>query len=387
MVREHHIHHPDAPVVPPEGPRVKIALLAHLHHPVAEPFAGGMESHTAMVADELVRRGHDVTLFAKADSRTRARLVPIMSAGFDYSRTRIEDGVDACDQALDDAISRALTVIADRDFDIVFNNSLNPLPYTELHDRPMITVLHTPPTLEKVNAVIESPGWAPGRRHVFVGVSETNAAAWRTTLPRVRCVPNGINLQRWQRHTRPVKDLAVWSARITPEKGLHLAIDAARITRMRLEFSGPIADPDYYAAQIVPRLGPDISHRGHLDHTRLAAHLARGQVFLSTSLWAEPFGLALVEAMACGTPVAAFPSGAARDVVGTLGGAVATDASANSLAQAVRRARTMDRNLVRGHAHRFDANTMIDAYEDIMRGLLAPGILDRRYISPMARTT
>ena len=71
---------------------MKIALLAHLHHPIAEPFGGGTEMHTALVADELTRRGHEVTLFAKAGSRTAARLVPLVGEDFEFGRMPGPDG-------------------------------------------------------------------------------------------------------------------------------------------------------------------------------------------------------------------------------------------------------------------------------------------------------
>lgn len=349
-------------------------MLAHLHHRIAEPFAGGMETHTALVADELVRRGHDVTLFAKAGSLSRARVEAILEADFDYLRVRREDGADACDRALDSAVRRALAGIDQGGFDLVFNNSLSPLPYTQLGDRPVLTVLHTPPTLPKVNAVIGQPHWRPGPRHTFVAVSQVNAASWSRVLPRVESVPNGIRVERWPVNRRPEPGLAVWSARITPEKGLHLAIAAARAAGMRLEFSGPVADEDYYRHAVEPLLGPDVVYRGHLDHVQLARHLGRGEVFVSSSIWAEPFGLALVEAMACGTPVAALPSGAAGEVVGAHGGVIAAQAGVAALAEAIRAARGQDRGLVRAHAQTFGAGSMIDRYEQLMDTLLCPPV-------------
>ena len=358
---------------------MKVALLAHLHHPIAEPYAGGMESHTAMVARELVRRGHDVTLFAKNGSTSPARLKAILAGSFEFAE--VADS-NTRDRTLDRAVRRALDEIAQAGFDIVFNNSLSPLPYTELSDWPMITVLHTPPTLEKVNAVIQVPGWRPGPRHVFVGVSEANSLLWRTKLKYVRCISNGIDLHRWSESTEGEANLAVWSARITPEKGLHLAIDAARKARMRLEFCGPIADISYYDTVIAPLLGEDTIYRGHLNHRQLATQLSRATVFLSTSLWAEPFGLALVEAMACGTPVAALPNGAAQEVVNTEGGVIAAEPSVASLVEAIASARGMDRRRVRANARRFDAQTMMDRYENLMHQMTrSPEKIDSSHIA------
>jgi glycosyltransferase involved in cell wall biosynthesis len=348
---------------------VKIALLAHLHHPIAEPFQGGIEMHTAIVADELVLRGHDVTLFAKAGSATRAKLAAMLPADFIFGQAKNARGQDISNELVDGAAIEAIRLIKSGGFDLVFNNSLGPLPYTELTERPMITVLHTPPTLERVNAVICQPDWAPGSQHGFVCVSEHTSESWRAMLPQVECIPNGIYLDQWRDSNRAEPDLAVWSARITPEKGLHLAIEAARKAGMRLEFSGPVANRSYYETEVVPLLDKDIIHRGHLDHSQLAAQLSRGQVFVSSSLWAEPFGLALVEAMACGTPVAAFPNGAASEVVDPRGGAIATECSPVALAEAMLVARELDRGVVRASAHRYDAKIMVDRYEEVMQRL------------------
>ncbi len=345
---------------------MKIALLAHLHHPIAEPFRGGTEMHTALVADELTRRGHDVTLFAKAGSRTAARLVPLVGADFEFGQMPGPDG-DRSEEILVSAVGSAIATIRADGYDVVLNNSLGPQPYTSLAGQPMITILHTPPTLEKVLAVITEPGWQPDPRHAYVSVSEFNSAAWRGVLPDVTCVPNGIQLDRWVDTGAAEPDLAVWAARITPEKGLHLAIDAIRRTDLRLEFSGPIADRAYFDTEIVPRLGAGVRHVGHLGHEELARQLARGSVFVSSSVWAEPFGLTLVEAMSCGTPVAAFANGAAAEIVTPDAGRLADAETAAALAVAVEAARRIDRGAVRSRAEDFDAMIMVDRYEELLQ--------------------
>jgi glycosyltransferase involved in cell wall biosynthesis len=345
---------------------MKIAVLAHLHHPIAEPFRGGTEMHTALVADELSRRGHDVTLFAKAGSRTAARLVPLVGEDFEFGRMPGPGG-DRSEEILVAAVGAAIASIREDGYDVVLNNSLGPQPYTSLAGQPMITILHTPPTLEKVLAVITEPGWEPDPRHAYVSVSEFNSAAWREVLPAVTCVPNGIQLDRWVDNGVAEADLAVWAARITPEKGLHLAIDAIRRTSLRLEFSGPIADQAYFDAEIAPRLGTGVSHVGHLGHEALARQLARGAVFVSSSVWAEPFGLTLVEAMSCGTPVAAFANGAAAEIVTPGAGRLAAEDTPVALAAAVEAARRIDRGTVRARAEDFDARIMVGRYEMLLR--------------------
>lgn len=348
---------------------MRIAILAHLHYPIAEPYAGGTEMHTAAVADELCRRGHDVVLFAKQGSRTQAELSPLIGADFEFDRSS-GPAVRRSEDILSRVVTQGIRTIRAGAFDAVLNNSLGPLPYSLLNGHPMLTVLHTPPTLEKVLAVITQPNWRPDPAHRWVSVSDTNTRAWAPLLPDVVSVWNGIRLDQWRDLQIAEPDLAVWSARITPEKGLHLAIDAVREASMRLRICGPIANPEYFATEIGPRLGTDVVHVGHLDHDLLPRELARAAVFVSSSVWPEPFGLSLVEALACGTPVAAFNTGAAAEIVTETAGALASEQTAPALATAIRRARRCDRTQARNRAADYDLHRMVDQYEELLESVI-----------------
>ncbi|OFT25065.1 glycosyl transferase, partial [Micrococcus sp. HMSC30C05] len=264
------------------------------------------------------------------------------------------------------AARRACALILDDDSDVVLNNSLSPAPLELLRARPVVTVLHTPATLAEVLAVVDASGWTAPDHHRWASVSASNALAWQHRLPRVDVVPNGIELHHWVSDAVPVRGRAVWSGRITAEKGLHVAIDAARIAGMELHFAGPISDEEYHAREVVPRLGPDTVYHGHLDHQTLPHMLATGEVFLATPLWAEPFGLAVVEAMALGVPVAALLSGAMGEIVAPQAGALAVHHTAQELAVSIRHARRKDRGRVRAWACRFSAETMVEGYVDLL---------------------
>lgn len=350
---------------------MKIALLAHSHYPIAQPFAGGLETHTAMVADGLVARGHDVTLFAKQRSRTRATLKPVVDAAFRFGQMTDADGVDHSQELLDAATRVAIRAVVNGGFDVTLNNSLERQPYLLLQDRPMFTVLHTPATLELVNEVLEAPGWSAGERHLFAGVSENTTRDWARLLGDVRCIPNGIDLRHWapRGRIRPRPGLAVWAARITPEKGLPLAIKAATDAGFRLAISGPISDRPYFTREIAPLLSDRVRYLGHLDHGSLPGFLQRGSVFLATPRWDEPFGLAMVEAMAAGTPVAVLPRGAAAEIVSPAGGVLALDDTSGALAAALLQAVQLDRTEVRRSVAGFDSEIMLDAYEAVLTDL------------------
>ncbi len=352
------------------GRPLRIAVLAHYRHPIVEPYQGGLEMHTALLADELTARGHDVTLLAKAGSVTRARLRPVLPAGFPYGCP--PDGLEAdrSEAVADAALLEALADL-EGEVDVILNNSLSTVPYLHLTGRPVLTVLHTPATLERVVEVVAATDWQPARRHVWAAVSQTTSRDWARWLPDVRWIPNGIDLPRWapRADVGPQHRHAVWSGRITPEKGLDLAVEAAELGGWRLSISGPVADPDYFAREIVPRLGDRIRYVGHLRHRELPAFLQSGSVFAFTPLWPEPFGLALVEAMACGTPAAALPQGAVAEIVTPDGGVIAGDSSAEQLAAAMETAERLPRDQVVGSVARFDQAVMITAYERVLAEL------------------
>lgn len=361
-------------------PGLDIAVLAHLHHPIAEPYCGGLEAHTGQVCRALAARGHRVRLFAKEGSRVPhpgVEVVPVLPESFTWHAGSADD-----DEVIDEATWRACRLSAGSD--VVLNNTLNPMPYTELSDAAVLTVLHTPATLERVTAVVRQPGWRPGARHAWASVSHANATGWRDLLPvPVTVVHNGIDLARWPVGRPGGNDSAsdlVWSARITPEKGLHEALDAIANTPWRLTIAGPVSDQGYHDAEIVPRLrrlGDRARYVGHLDHAQLAQLLAAARVFVCTPLWDEPFGLAPLEAMAAGTPVAALARGALPELLGDTGG-ICVDSPAG-LPGAIERAARLPRAGVRQRAELFSEQAMVEAYERLLRDMLqAPTGRNRR---------
>jgi glycosyltransferase involved in cell wall biosynthesis len=344
---------------------VRIALLAHLHHPISAPYAGGVEMHTDLVARHLVERGHEVTVFAKEGSRTAGTVVPLVPAAFDPAAAHRRQPGSAA-PVLRTAMAAACLQVLSGGFDVVLNNTLSPIPLQLLRDVPMVTVLHTPATLEEVLEVVEAPGWAAPRHHRWVSVSAANALAWQHRLPPITVVHNGIDLEHWSSAERPVPGLAVWTGRITEEKGLHVAIEAARLAGFELHFAGPLADPDYYHRTVEPLLGADTVYHGHLDHDRLPDFLAAGEVFVASPLWAEPFGLSIVEAMAVGTPIAATLTGALGEIVGPRAGDLSVHHSARTLKDSIHRARSKDRGQVRAWSRRFSADRMVETYLDLL---------------------
>lgn len=343
---------------------MRIGVISHLKHPIGEPFAGGLESHTHMLASGLRRSGHDVTVFASTKSDPSIGLEPICD------ETSLQDvgTAEAQDVAFfreHHAYLRLMTELRARRFDVIHNNSLHYLPVAmaDTLSVPMVTTFHTPPFcwLESGVRLCRSP------RSIFVGVSEAMREAWKHVTRVDRVVPNGIDLQRFAFQALPDRQpYLVWFGRIVPEKGLDLAIEAARAVGANLRIAGPILDEPYFEREITPRLGPDIIYEGHLHHEDLAQVIAGARVFLCTPQWEEPYGLVVAEALACGVPVAAFARGAIPEILDRSCGVLAIPGDVASLANAAVAAELLDRADCRRRAEACcDVQSMISGYERI----------------------
>lgn len=347
---------------------MKIAIIAHLKFPIAQPFSGGLEMHTHLLATALQARGHKVTLYAAEGSTASLGLVPVCpptgSAFDDASCERI----DALEHA---AYVRIMDAVSEGDFDLVHNNSLHSLPLLRAPELtvPMVTALHTPPFEPFVRGVL-----ARAHDMTFAAVSDSLAREWRDVIGLPLVIGNGINLKSFAYAPVPKGEPhAIWMGRLVPEKGPHLAIDAARAAGLPLRFAGPRSDPAYWDAQIAPRLGPDITYLGHLGHADLARRAGEAHVALCTPRWEEPFGLVLAEFLACGTPVAAFARGAIPDILDESCGVLAPADDVVGLGRAVTQAIHLQRHDCRRRAeHLFDAETMTDRYEAMYATVLKP---------------
>jgi glycosyltransferase involved in cell wall biosynthesis len=347
-----------------------IALLASARHPVAEPFAGGLEAHTWMLASGLRARGHQVTLFAGAgsDPQLDAHLLPVHWPHF--SRSALSDPSTLAPAFLREHHAYLDVMLSmgkpDVPYDLVHNNSLHYLPVAMAASLriPVVTTLHTPPT-----PWLESALQTGDSGVTFVAVSRHTAAAWVHAVPDIRVIPNGVDIERW----RPGAGggSLVWSGRLTPEKGAHIAIEAARLLGLPLDLAGPISDSAYFHREIVPRLSENIRYVGHLRRTELIDLVGRASVCLVTPTWDEPYGLVAAEALACGTPIAGFDRGALAEIVDSRSGVLVRGADPLELARAVTAARRLSRTATRRRAEIHCSDTaMVTRYEDLYRELL-----------------
>ena len=362
---------------PSAGP-LRIAVVAHVRHPIRPPFQGGLESHTWHLVRALRARGHDVTLFASGDSDPALDARPILDVHYDKNFPwHHHHGTEALNRHVDAAFRDTARALLDGGFDVVHNNSMHRYPprLARAHRLPTLTALHVPPFDALHRAVKESAApWS-----LFSVTSAQQVESWWGDAPpaAARVVHNGIDLAAWP-YAAAGGGGAVWAGRIAPNKGTHFAVTAAQFAGLPLTIYGPIEDRAYYDRLIAPYLSRTIRYGGHLDGPDLARALGRADVFAFTPMWDEPFGLAAVEAMACGLPVSSVDNGAAREVIGPDAGTYARPNEAAALGLAMKRAMRIDRAVPRARVEAtFTLDAMVDRYEALYREAIgaagAPG--------------
>jgi len=338
-----------------------VAILASARFEIGPPFAGGLEMQTHVLAEGLVHRGHDVTVYAAGGSGSfRVRPLPVDFMASAPARRDVSAG-PAAQLAEHHGYLDAIVQLSTAGHDLTHINAVHHLPFAchRLIPGVVSATLHTPPTpwLESALALADAHGGVPH----LVSVSEANAAAW-LPMSVAGVIPNGVDLRRWIPGSGG--DGVAWWGRLVREKAPHMAIDAARRADTVIRLMGPRHDDAYFAEEIEPRLGEGVIYLGHLDVEEICAVAGRSSVALVTPDWDEPFGLVVAEALACGTPVAAFDRGAIGEVLDEDTGVLVGAGDINGLAAAIGAAAQLDRVACRRRAEEhFSATRMVDAYE------------------------
>jgi glycosyltransferase involved in cell wall biosynthesis len=341
---------------------MRIAQLAPLAESVPPKLYGGTERVVSWLTEELVNLGHDVTLFASADSKTAARLVSVWPRALRLSRPR-PDPAAAC--------AALLEAIADRpgDFDLIHcHTDWLHLPLLRRLGVPFLTTLHGRLDVGYLkNLVRRFPG-SP-----FVSISDSQRRPL-LDLEWAATVYHGQPPDLLQPHFTPQSYLA-FLGRISPEKRPDLAIRLAKATGMPLRIAAklPRKENRYFREQVQPLLnGNDIEFIGEVDDRGKQSLLGNAAALLFPIDWPEPFGLVMIEAMACGTPVIAWRRGAVPEIIedGVTGFVVDSEEAA---VQSIRRIGELDRRRVRAEfERRFTARRMAEdyvrAYQKLARG-------------------
>ena len=342
---------------------MRIAQLAPLAESVPPKLYGGTERVVAWLVDELVDQGHDVTLFASGDSRTRGELHPVWPRALRLGGKGVDPN-SACAVLLEAVAKRAA------DFDVIHSHiDWLALPLLGRLGVPFLTTMHGRLDLPGLPDVIrEFPNAG------LISISDHQ----RLPLP-------GANWLGTIQHGLPVDLLRpsfeqgsylAFLGRLTSEKGPEDAIRIARAAGKPLRIAAkiPRAETVYFKKRLEPHIdGEKVQLVGEVDETRKQPFLADAIALLFPIDWPEPFGLVMIEAMACGTPVIAYRSGSVPEVVenGVTGFIVESEEDAVA---AVSKIRLLDRKVIRQRfEQRFSSRRMAGEYEGQYQKLISGG--------------
>jgi len=336
---------------------MKIAQITPLYEAVPPRLYGGTERVVAHLTDALVALGHDVTLFASADARTSARLVGVRDQAIRLDPCPLKSDVAAHFAMLHELRERA------DEFDVLhFHVDLLHFPFFEEIAERTVTTLHGRLDLKDLPELYRR--WP---RYPLVSISDRQRQplAWANWLATV---PHGLPLDLYPFSARSEGGYLAFLGRISPEKGPDRAIEIARRSGRKLKIAAKVdgADVSYFRTVIEPLLAePLVEFVGEIGDDSKADFLGNASALLLPVDWPEPFGLVMIEAMACGTPVIAWDSGAVPEVVddGVTGFIVR---SLPEAVAAVERVGTINRRRVRHvFEQRFSAGAMAKRYLDI----------------------
>lgn len=339
---------------------MRIAQVAPLYESVPPKFYGGTERIVSYLTETLHDFGHEVTLFASGDSRTRATLVKVVPRAL-----RLFSGV------VDPLVSHMLLlqkVLAQREcFDIIhFHCDYLHFPLSRLANLPQLTTLHGRLDIRDLYPLYKEFSEMP-----VVSISDRQRdplpfANWLST------VHHGLPLDLYEPGFSPGNYVA-FLGRISPEKGVEHAINIARAVKTPLKVAAKIdmADRDYFIAKVEPHFQrPEVDYIGEINEVEKRQFLGRAKCLLFPIEWPEPFGLVMIEALACGTPVLAFNRGSVSEIIEP----GVTGFIAESVEEAIAlypQTIALDRQRVRQRfCERFSAQCMARKYEALYERLL-----------------
>jgi glycosyltransferase involved in cell wall biosynthesis len=291
------------------GSALRLAMLAPPWISVPAPGYGGVESVVSTLTEALVRRGHDVTLFCAPGSVSRANVVTLLDKSHPDEIERSLYEVDQVGRAFD-AIDSAT---GSDPFDVVHDHcGFTGLAMANRIATPLVHTLHGPFTSETAAFYARH-----GHKATLVGISRAQLVSAPPALGPIASIPNPIDLRAWPLQERK-GDYLLWVGRMTPEKGPHRAIAAARAVDVPLVLAGVIqpGQQAFFDREVAPHVdGERVRFVGEVGGSAKRSLFARARGLLMPIRWNEPFGMVMVEALACGTPVIAFPEGAACEIV------------------------------------------------------------------------
>jgi glycosyltransferase involved in cell wall biosynthesis len=343
---------------------MKIAYLAPFEERVPPVKYGGTELMVYNIVEGMVRKGHDVTLLASGDSKTSAKLIHVFERHLrSYPCFDNEEYFNALKLI---GIGRIMSFLTDNKFDIIHNHfGWRLLPFLEFLKDPCVTTLHSPLDdsykLEVYKRYLD---------HKYISISKNQ----QKPLPEMNIIANvynGIDLSKYEYSDKP-KNYYAFLGRISHDKGPEKAVRIAKKAGVKLLIGAKkCPENEFFKREVKPYIdGKNIKLLGEVGHKEKIKLLKNAKALLFPIQWEEPFGLVMIEAMACGTPVIAFRRGSVPEIVkdGKTGFIV------NNVGEAVnalKKIDIIDRKECRKHVERnFSEEKMVNDYEKVYKKVL-----------------
>jgi glycosyltransferase involved in cell wall biosynthesis len=333
---------------------MRVAILSPIAWRTPPRHYGPWERVVSLLTEGLVRQKIDVTLYATKDSITAAKLRGICPAPYEEDRT-IDPKVWEC-LHISEIMEQA------SEFDLIHNHfDFLPLSYSGLIKTPMVSTIHgfsSPKIL---------PVYQKYNHHTdYVSISDADRSP---EIDYIRTVYHGIDLEHFTLNEEP-GDYLLYFGRIHPDKGTHEAIQVAEKTGMKLVIAGIIQDEAYYKTYVEPRLNERVTFIGSVGPEQRDAVLRGAYALLHPIYFNEPFGLSVVEAMACGTPVLAFGKGSMPEIIENgVNGFIVSDVA--EMIQRLSEVDTLSRKICRETVEkRFSQEIMVKGYLDVYHEIL-----------------
>ncbi len=341
---------------------MRIAQIAPLWERVPPPAYGGIELIVGLLTDELVKRGHDVTLFASGDSITRANLSAVHPQAL-----RLDPSVREC--GIYEMLQLAQVYERAGEFDLIHSHvGCSALPYTRLTKTPTVHTLHGIFTADNQKMY----GYAKAQPYVSISDAQREP---RLGLNCVATVYNSIDVASHKFFPTPDEPAYLaFLGRISPEKGPKQAIEIAKATGIPLKMAGKIdpVDVEFFDREIKPSIdGEFIQFLGEADHEMKNNLMGRAIATLFPIQWREPFGLVTIESMAAGTPVIAMGLGAVPEILAHGYSGFICNNVAECIA-AVSQIPSISRSACREYVeNNFGVDSMTNGYEAVYQKVLA----------------
>lgn len=341
---------------------MRIAQIAPIAERVPPKTYGGTERVVSALTEELVARGHEVTLFASGDSITSAKLRSVYPRALRDAHLPDIYGLNPW-TLLNIGVAYSL----EKEFDIIHDHTIPlSLPVANMAQIPVIATMHGAFNADtrRLFQTLRVP-------HIAT-ISGSQGRYEAALINHAGVVYNGLPMESYP-FEREHEDYLLFVGRISMQKGVHLAIAAAQEGDLPLVIAAKLDQEDepYFNAYVRPRLGGRITWVGEVDEAERNRLMSRARCFLHPATWREPFGLTLIEAAACGCPVVAFNRGAIPEIVKDgVTGYIVEDIE--EMADAIGRVGMIDRAACRAHAlEHFSAKCMADEYLALYERLLA----------------